>query len=127
MMSARLQPMELAIERVRNDGQRMPVVGNAVGERPDNSVRRETLCYFCVIDDVRIVVVINKFVSERLAENNPGDRGQKNANADNERARRFSFLAWRIRERHEYSLGRARVAETPCDKDRHLAAIHSLK
>jgi hypothetical protein len=84
-MSARLSPIELAVDHVGDCRQRMPVVRNAMGERPGNPVQCEALRYLCVVDDVGIVVVINEFVSERLTKNHPRDHRQAETDPEDSR------------------------------------------
>ena len=73
MMSAGIEPKELAIEHVGNRRQRMPVSRVAVRERPNNSGQREAAGYDRVFIDVNVIVEINEFMAKRLPENQPRD------------------------------------------------------
>jgi hypothetical protein len=81
MMSAGIEPKELAIEHVGDRRQRMPVPGVAVRERPNDSGQCETAGYDRIFIDVNVIVEINEFVTKRLPENQPRHRDQKQANA----------------------------------------------
>jgi hypothetical protein len=81
MMSAGIEPKELAVEHVRNCRQRMPVPRVAVPERPNDSGQCEAAGYDRVFIDVDVVVEVNEFVAKRLPENQPRDCDQKKANA----------------------------------------------
>jgi len=73
MMSAGIEPKELAIEHVGNRRQRMPVSRVAVRERPNNSGQREAAGYDRAFIDVNVIVEINEFMTKRLPENQPRD------------------------------------------------------
>ena len=77
MMSAGLEPKELAIEHVGNRRQRMPVPRVAVPERPNDSGQGEAAGYDRVFIDVDVIVEVNEFVTKRLPENEPRDCDQK--------------------------------------------------
>src|ERR1700686_1172351 len=81
MMSARFQPVELAIQHMRDGRQRMPVLGMNMCEGPRDTRDSETACYFRILIDVVLIIVVNELVPERLAKNQPHDKGKKNADA----------------------------------------------
>jgi len=83
MMPARSQPMPLAIHHVGQTGNRMPVGGMDVGERPENPGERQTTGNIRIVVDVGVVVVIDEVVMNRLPEDDRRDRRQKDANAQN--------------------------------------------
>src|SRR5207245_7374768 len=73
MMSAGIEPKELAIEHVGDRRQRMPVSRVAMRERRNNSGQREAAGYDRVFIDVNVIVEINEFMVQRLVENKPSD------------------------------------------------------
>ena len=77
MMSPWLKTVELAIQHVRQRGERMPVVGMHTGEGPPNSVRREARADPRILVNVFVVVVVDELVSQRLAKDNPHDRHEQ--------------------------------------------------
>ena len=79
MMPAGMQPIKLAVQHVRNPGQRMPVGGVDMGKCPDDPLERQTPGNFRVFIYVKVVVVVDKLVTQCLAENHPNNRRQKNA------------------------------------------------
>ena len=81
MMAAGAQSVKLAVQHMGNPGQRMPVGGMDVGERPDDPLERQSPGDFRVIIHVIVVVVIDKVVPQRLPENGKRDRRQKKADA----------------------------------------------
>ncbi len=87
MMSAGIEPEELAVEHVGNRRQRMPVPRVAVCERPNDSGQCKAAGYDRIFIDVDVIVEINEFVSNGLAENKPCDCGQKNTYAHDFAAR----------------------------------------
>src|SRR5437588_9011076 len=82
MMSACLQPIQLAIDHVGSNREWVPIARNAVRERPDDPVQSETACYLFILVNICRVVVVDEIVRERLIKNEPRNRGQKNANTE---------------------------------------------
>jgi len=74
MMSARLEPVRLAIQHVRNRGEGVPVNSMRVGESPLDPLDRETGDYYGIIVNIVAVVVIYEPVPERLTEDDPHNR-----------------------------------------------------
>jgi hypothetical protein len=64
----------------------MPVLGMNVGERPDDSTERDAVPDRRVAVEIRDIIVVDELVPERLAEDDPGKRRQKNADADTQPA-----------------------------------------
>src|SRR6266513_1937616 len=60
----------------------MPVLGMNMGERPDDSTERNAVPDCRVAVEIGDVIVVDELVPERLAEDDPGKRSQKNADAD---------------------------------------------
>src|SRR6266542_1919224 len=77
-MAPWFQAVELTIQHVRNRSEWMPVAGIHVGECPLNSAWRKTICNPWILDDVILVVVTYKVVSERLAKSDPNNYCKKN-------------------------------------------------
>jgi hypothetical protein len=65
---------------VRDPGERMPIVGVTVGERPNHPVRRETAGYVRIIINIYRVVVVNEAVTKRPRKDQPRDRREKKTN-----------------------------------------------
>lgn len=82
MMSARFQTKKLTIEHVRYGRERMPVVGVSVRKGPDNVFPARSRLDLTILADVCGIVVINKSVSQGLAEDTPGDGDQYGADRD---------------------------------------------
>ncbi len=61
----------------------MPVAGMNVREGPRNAMERKAALERVVLVDIRVVIVINKIVLERLAENRPRDNREGEADAEN--------------------------------------------
>ena len=81
MMSARVQAEQLAIDHVRNSGERMPIARMSMRERPSQAMKSQPVRYGWVCVNVGRVIVINEIVAKRRTENEPGRRCQENANA----------------------------------------------
>src|SRR5438309_3695232 len=79
MMSARIQAVELAIDHMRNPRQRMPVRRVNMPEGPDNSIHAEAPHYLGISRYVIGIIIVDKPVVERLAENDPGEHCQEDA------------------------------------------------
>ena len=79
MMSGGIQSIKLAVQHVGKPGQRVPVGGMDMGKCPDDPLERQALGDHRIIIHVILVVVVNKLVSQRLAENGKRDRGQHKA------------------------------------------------
>ena len=75
MVSRRLQPVDLAVQHVGDGGQRMPVGGMDMGERPGNARDGEPPRHLGAVADVFRVVIINELVRQGLPENDPDQRG----------------------------------------------------
>ena len=68
MMSPRLESVELAIQHVRDRGERVPVGRVNVDEGPLNIARTETVDYSWIGINVRTIVVVHELVAQRLAK-----------------------------------------------------------
>ena len=79
MMAGGIETVKLAIHHVRNPGERMPVAGMDMSERPHDSIPTEPVIYSRILEDVIAVVEIYEFVAERLSEDQPDKRSE---NAD---------------------------------------------
>ena len=71
--------VDLAIDHVRNPGQRMPVAGIAPAEGPLDPGQREPLINVEISTDVDFVVIIDEFMSRGLNEDQPDGHGQQRA------------------------------------------------
>ena len=85
MMAAGLQAIKLAVQHVREPGQRMPVAGVVRGERPGDSLAGQAPADVPVLVDVIVVVEVDEVVAGRLAED--GDHRQQQQAADGQQAR----------------------------------------
>ena len=90
MMTAGSQSKELAIEHVRNRGERMPVARVSVSERPRDAAQRQAACDDRIAVNVRFIIKIDEIVLERLPKHEPrnGDKKDANPNDLNALARR---------------------------------------
>ena len=82
MMAARLEIENLAIDHVRDERERMPVARLNIDERPGETVKRYPLRHQRVSVNVGLVVVVHEIVAERLAEDDPDERDDPDANRD---------------------------------------------
>src|SRR5262245_18375121 len=86
MVAGGFQSINLAVAHVAECRERVPKAGVAVGEQPLQSVKSEAGADVRVFIDVAIVIEVDEIVTERLAYNDPDDRGQKDAARDDEPA-----------------------------------------
>src|SRR5689334_13930643 len=77
-MAPRLKTEKRTIQHVRDGGERVPVGGVHMGERPLSSIKRETVCDHWVFTNVMIVVLIDEVVLKGLAEDDPDKCHEKN-------------------------------------------------
>jgi hypothetical protein len=75
--------MELVIQHQREHGQRMIELALDMSEHCRNSFQGETAGNLCVFIHIQVVVVIDKVVPQRLAEDYPDNSRQKNADPNN--------------------------------------------
>src|ERR1017187_6127959 len=61
----------------------MPVADVAISQRPAKSLPSQTLLDDRVLIHIQFVVVVDKLVTQRLAEDHPDDNRQKNADSGN--------------------------------------------
>ena len=85
-MTRRIQTEELAIQHMRNRGQRMPVSSMEAKKRRDQTVARQTRRNLRVFVNIILVVVLDKGMAERLPENGPRQRGQRQIDGDEDAA-----------------------------------------
>src|SRR6266542_4774395 len=76
VIPGRLQSVQLTIQHVRNDCQRVPISTNSVCECPPYVLQRKAPRYFRIIVNIEFVVVVDEIVCKRLTENQPGDHGE---------------------------------------------------
>ncbi len=81
MMASRLQPVQLAIQHVRDRRQRMPVHGMNVRECPGNAGGVKTACYLGIFIDVTRIVIVNEVMPKSLTKNNARKQRKTDANA----------------------------------------------
>ena len=79
MMSPRLESVELAIQHMRDCGERVPVGRVNMGEGPFNIAWGETIDDCRIGVNVRTIVVIHEVVMQGLAECDPDNAGEQNA------------------------------------------------
>src|SRR5207253_7853909 len=80
MMSGRLESVELAIEHVRNDRERVPDTGDSVFKSPEDPFQRKACDDLCILINVLWIVEADELMSQGLAENQPRDRGKDSTN-----------------------------------------------
>src|SRR5882724_2123936 len=86
MMAGWIEAVELRIHHVRNPGERMPVAGMDMAERPPDSIPTEPAIDPRVFEDVIAVVEIDEVVAERLSEDEPDECPEKDNNAERQPA-----------------------------------------
>ena len=96
-MAAGVQVIDLAIQHVREPGQRVPVVGVERSDRPGGPRGGQAVSDMPVLGDVVFVVEVDELWVDRLAEN--GDHGQHQEAADGQQAGRSADLSCRARGR----------------------------
>ena len=67
---------------MRDGRQRVPIVVVKVSENPSEPGRSETANHVRVVVNVRVVVIVDELVAERLAEDHPRDRDQNDADRE---------------------------------------------
>ncbi len=82
VMSGRIQPVKLAIQHMRKPGERMPIGRMQMGKGPDDASSRQTARDVRILKDVIAVIKIDELMMNRLAEDHPGDCGQKKADPE---------------------------------------------
>jgi len=90
----------------------MPVLGMNVGERPDDSTERDAVPDRRVAVEIGDIIVVDELVPKRLAEDDPGKRRQKNADADTQPA------AVRSRRIYRFSADRSTCGNVIVDEAR---------
>ena len=81
MMAAGLYAITAVVQHVRKPGERMPVVGVAGREGPGQAVGRQPLGQVRILQDVRMVVEIDKSVSDGSTEDDSHGQEQKATNS----------------------------------------------
>ena len=84
MMAAGLQAIKLAVEHVREPGERVPVAGVVRSEGPGDSLAGQPPIDMRVFTDVFVVVEVDELVAGRLAKD--GGHGQHQQAADGQQA-----------------------------------------
>ena len=69
VMSASLQPVQLAVEHVRNRRERMPVSRMSMGKCADYAIHRKSSGDGGVFIHIHMIVDIDEIVSESLSKN----------------------------------------------------------
>src|SRR5437588_12124755 len=85
-MAAILQSIKLAIRTVTQGRELMQETGVTMSEKPLQSVDRESTTDLWVFVNIPVVIEIDEIVTECLAEDDPDNRGQKNADRDRDSA-----------------------------------------
>ena len=83
VMPTGVEAVDLAVEHVRQPGQRMPVGDVDVREDPRGAADRQAGGDVRILVDVLIVVEIHELVADRLTEDEPHGQQQKTANGQN--------------------------------------------
>ena len=112
VMPACLQAVKLAVEHVRDRGQRMPIFGVNVGECPDNIGKAEATGYPGILIHVTRVIVVNEIVPECLAKNRPSQRYKNDANAESKPPARSPMRSYRLSSDPVHASRQIRVTST---------------
>jgi hypothetical protein len=83
MMPASVQPVQLAIQHVRNGRDGVPVTAYCVCEAPSDPSQRQPCGDVSIRIDVLWVVEADELMSQGLAENQPRDRGKNSTYPNN--------------------------------------------
>ena len=78
MMAPRLEPVKLAIQHVGYRSKWMPVASVNMDKGPLNIARGETIYYSWEVNG-RAVIAVHEHVAQRLAERDPNNAGEQNA------------------------------------------------
>ena len=81
-MATRLEIENLAIDHVRNERERVPVPRLNINERTGQTVKRYSFLHQRVSVNVSLVIVVYEIVAKRLAENDPDDGDDSDANRE---------------------------------------------
>src|ERR1041384_2800012 len=73
VVSGWVKAIKLAIQHVRERGNRVPVIGVDVRKRPDDISEAQARLNRGIGIDIILVVVIDEVMPERLAKNGPGN------------------------------------------------------
>src|SRR5262245_2906151 len=79
-MALRIQPIQVAVQHVRQPRQRMPIPGISSGESPDDTFSGESCLHIAVFHNVCMVVVGDEIVVSRL----PIDRNSRHDQNQND-------------------------------------------
>ena len=88
MMTGRFQIEQLAIEHVRNERKRMPVVRGPVHECARYMLGGNSRTDERTAVNVNLVVVVDEIVADGLAEHDPDERDERGANRESNDERR---------------------------------------
>ena len=80
MMSAGVQPEELAVQHVGKRGERNPVGDLRVGKGPAHRLHGQSLFHHRVLIHILVVIIIDELKMRRLSEDGQNHQHQKNAN-----------------------------------------------
>jgi hypothetical protein len=83
MMSACAQSIQLDVEHMRNPCERMPISRCASGERPLDTIPRDTPQDVCIFDDILSVVQVNEFEVSSLRVHHRYQYGNRHADCYN--------------------------------------------
>ena len=79
MMAPGVESVELAVKHMRDRGEGVPVSRVNMGEGPLNTAWGETVDDSWIGVNVRTIVVVHELVVQRLAECDPDNAGEQNA------------------------------------------------
>ncbi len=78
MVPAGAEPIELAVQLMRETGERMPVRTMAVGKDPGDAGDRQPVRHVGILINVFVIIIVDELVADRLAEDQ-SHRQQKQA------------------------------------------------
>ena len=79
-MPTGIETKELAVEHMREPGERMPVRGVKSSESPGNPFQRQAAADHGIVPDVKIVIQADELMTDHLAVNRESDNGQRYRN-----------------------------------------------
>ena len=82
VVSSGIEVEKLIIHRMREPGKRMPIRLRVCSKRPADRFPGQACAEMLVLSNVAIIIEVDKVMIERLAEHDPDEGGQQNANRE---------------------------------------------
>ena len=82
MVTTGIQPVQLEIQHVGNDSQRMPIGRVKMSERPGKRAKTQAAGNCRIFVNVAVIVALNEAVVKRLIKDDPWKSDQSGADRD---------------------------------------------